>query len=104
MKIGLLVDSIDNVAVATSDIEQGDEIQVGNDIIIAKQAVPIGHKIAIKDIEKNQHVYKYGVPIGLTTEFISKGEYMHTHNIIDITEELCKGYIENFMKEEATNE
>lgn len=104
MKIGLLVDSLDNVAVATSSIQQGEEIQVGNNIIIAEQPVPIGHKIAIKDISKNQNVIKYGVPIGLTKVDISKGEYMHTHNIIDITEELCKGYIENFMKEEATNE
>ncbi|MEL7606514.1 MAG: UxaA family hydrolase [Sedimentibacter saalensis] len=104
MKIGLLVDSHDNVAVATSAIQQGDAIQVGDDIIIAKQAVPIGHKISIKDIGRNQYVYKYGVPIGLTNVEISKGEYMHTHNITDITEELCKGYIESFMKEEATNE
>lgn len=104
MKTGLLVDPLDNVAVATYNIQKGEKIQVGEDIIVAKQDVPIGHKIAVKDINKHQHIYKYGVPIGLTSVDVVQGEYMHTHNIIDITEELCKGYVEEFMREEATNE
>ena len=101
MKKGLLIDILDNVAVVTTDIREGERIKVEENIIIAKQSIPVGHKIAIKNIDKNQHIYKYGVPIGLTKANISKGEYIHTHNIIDITEELCKKYVSDFTKEVA---
>jgi altronate hydrolase len=100
MKTGLLVDLLDNVAVATLAIQRGERLKVGNEIIVANQGIPIGHKVAIKDIGKNEYVYKYGVPIGLTKTKIHIGDYIHTHNIIDVTEDLCKSYIEDFMKEE----
>ncbi|WFA08576.1 UxaA family hydrolase [Tissierella sp. Yu-01] len=104
MKTGLLVDSLDNVAVATTAVQQGEEIKVGDETIVANQGIPVGHKIAIKNINKEEYVYKYGVPIGQTIVDVSKGDYMHTHNIIDITEELCKSYIDDFMKEGVENE
>jgi hypothetical protein len=31
---------------------------------------------------------------------IQKGDYIHTHNITDVTEDLCKSYIAAFMKED----
>ena len=31
---------------------------------------------------------------------IQKGDYIHTHNITDVTEELCQSYIADFMKED----
>ena len=98
MKTGLLIDLSDNVAVVASNVEKGEEIRAGDEIIVAGQQIPVGHKVAVKDINKNEYVYKYGVPIGLTNTEIHKGDYVHTHNIIDITEDLCKSYIEEFMK------
>jgi altronate dehydratase len=100
MKTGLLVDPSDNVAVATTMIEAGEKIKVENEIIIVNQRVPVGHKVAIKDINKNEYVYKYGVPIGRMNTSVRKGDYIHTHNITDVTEELCQSYIADFMKED----
>lgn len=40
-----------------------------------------GHKYALCDIEKGQHIIKYGFPIGVATEDIKKGEHIHTYNL-----------------------
>lgn len=100
MKTGLLVDSSDNVVVATETIQAGEKIKVGSEVIVANQQIPIGHKAAIKEIKKNEYIYKYGVPIGLANMDIQKGDYIHTHNITDVTEDLCKSYLAAFMKED----
>ncbi len=41
-----------------------------------------GHKYALKDIGKGESIIKYGYPIGLATEDIRAGEYVHTHNVV----------------------
>lgn len=43
--------------------------------------IPIGHKIAIKELKKNDTVIKYGVDIGRTIEPIKQGGYVHVHNV-----------------------
>lgn len=43
--------------------------------------IPAGHKKAIKPIKKGDKVIKYGNPIGVATEDISEGEWVHTHNV-----------------------
>ena len=43
--------------------------------------VPMGHKIALADIPKGSAVIKYGYPIGVATEDIKKGDFVHTHNL-----------------------
>ena len=43
--------------------------------------IPIGHKIALKDLKDNDTVIKYGVDIGRTIAPIKMGEYLHVHNV-----------------------
>ncbi len=43
--------------------------------------IPAGHKIALKDIKKNEFVVKYGQIIGRATQDIKKGEWVHSHNL-----------------------
>jgi (2R)-sulfolactate sulfo-lyase subunit alpha len=43
--------------------------------------VPIGHKIALKDIGKGDTIIKYGQDIGKAVADIKKGEHVHVHNI-----------------------
>lgn len=40
-----------------------------------------GHKIALCDIMKGTDIIKYGYPIGVATDNISKGESVHSHNM-----------------------
>lgn len=43
--------------------------------------IPIGHKVAIRNLKKGDTVIKYGVDIGRTIEPIEQGGYLHVHNV-----------------------
>jgi altronate dehydratase small subunit len=81
----LVVDKQDNVATALRQLEKGDAIgvEVGDSIvdIVLRQAIPFGHKLALKDIGRGERIVKYGETIGQATEKISKGEHVHIHNV-----------------------
>ena len=47
----------------------------------AKSDIPIGHKLAIKQLGKDATVIKYGVDIGRVVAPIQVGEHAHVHNI-----------------------
>lgn len=47
----------------------------------ALSAIPIGHKLAIKELKANDTVIKYGVDIGRTIAPIKVGEHLHVHNV-----------------------
>lgn len=47
----------------------------------AKSDIPIGHKLAIKPLDKDATVIKYGVDIGRVVAPIAVGEHAHVHNI-----------------------
>ena len=43
--------------------------------------VPIGHKVALKDLSKDDTVIKYGEDIGRMIGSAGKGKHVHTHNL-----------------------
>ena len=43
--------------------------------------IPIGHKLALKDIAGSDTVIKYGFDIGKAVAPIRKGEHAHVHNM-----------------------
>lgn len=47
----------------------------------ARQDIPIGHKVALKDMAPGDTVWKYGVDIGRVVAPIQAGEHAHVHNI-----------------------
>jgi altronate hydrolase len=71
----------DNVAVALRPIASGERITVGDTTVVARQDVPPGHKIALAALEPDQQILKYGVPIGLATISIARGDWVHSHNL-----------------------
>ena len=72
---------LDNVAVALCDIPAG-EI-AGSDELKVKTCEKIGqgHKVALVDIPEGSAVIKYGNRIGIATEDIKAGSFVHTHNV-----------------------
>ena len=46
-----------------------------------RQDIPIGHKVALKDMAVGDTVLKYGVDIGKVVKPIARGEHAHVHNI-----------------------
>ncbi len=45
------------------------------------QDIPIGHKVALKELAVGDTVIKYGVDIGNVVAPIAKGAHAHVHNI-----------------------
>lgn len=46
-----------------------------------KDDIPIGHKIALKDMAVGDTVIKYGTDIGKVVKPIKQGEHLHVHNV-----------------------
>ena len=49
--------------------------------LTAKNDIPIGHKLALKDYAVGDTVIKYSVDIGKVVAPIRQGEHAHVHNI-----------------------
>ena len=47
----------------------------------AKQDIPIGHKVALKDMNVGDTVLKYNIDMGKVVAPIKQGEHAHVHNI-----------------------
>jgi hypothetical protein len=89
----------DNVAIAARNLERGAVVEVAGERLVARDAIPFAHKIAIRRIAKDAQVLKYGVPIGRAKVAIEQGQHVHVHNIrsdyvnnqVDFVEEAAAG-------------
>ena len=43
--------------------------------------VPLGHKLALKDISLGETIFKYGEDIGKAVSVIYKGRHVHVQNV-----------------------
>ena len=43
--------------------------------------IPLGHKIALIDLDEGDTILKYGHDIGKVVKPIKKGEHVHVHNV-----------------------
>lgn len=84
----ILHDARDTVAVVVVEgVKAGDDLTgwiMDDDrtmTLQARQNIPIGHKIALKDMDVGATAVKYGVEIGRVVEPIHAGEHAHVHNI-----------------------
>ncbi|MDE2447542.1 MAG: altronate dehydratase [Gammaproteobacteria bacterium] len=71
----------DDVLVALRDLQPGETVRSASDEIVARAAVPRGHKIAAAPIAAGSLIRKYGWAIGRATRDIAPGEHVHTHNL-----------------------
>jgi len=71
----------DNVAVAVTTVEPGESLTVDGLSIIAAEAIPAGHKLALAPIAAGEKILKYGAAIGTATQEIHPGQHVHTHNL-----------------------
>ncbi|MGD9134003.1 MAG: UxaA family hydrolase [Desulfobacterales bacterium] len=83
----LVHEKADNVGVATVDIKAGENVQglfmdTQEKIDMkAVQEIPLGHKIALKELKVEDAVIKYGHDIGRVVADIKTGEHVHIHNL-----------------------
>jgi len=82
----------DNVATALRDIPAGEEALVGlldtTLKVLIHEAIPYGHKFAVKGIVKGDEIFKYGEVIGRATSDIPLGTHAHIQNIESLR---CRG-------------
>lgn len=71
----------DNCATTLDEISKDIDLKVEKKTITINQDTPFGHKFALKNIQKGEKIMKYGEIIGIATETIAKGDWIHTHNI-----------------------
>lgn len=72
----------DNVATALTELHAG-AVKLNADASITEvcaiEDVPVGHKIALRDIGQGEKILKYSVVIGEATTAIKKGGWVHLH-------------------------
>ena len=49
--------------------------------VTAKNDIPIGHKVALKDMKSGETVIKYGEDVGRIVADVKMGEHVHTQNM-----------------------
>lgn len=83
----LIHETADNVGVAVVDIEAGNDCDgrnLSNNQPLkahSEEAIPLGHKLALKDFAVGDHVTKYGCVIGTIVQPVKAGHHVHTHNL-----------------------
>jgi hypothetical protein len=86
-KKAIQIDTKDNVATTTSLVEAGEKLEVlspdGKIILETKpvEKIIFGHKIALKPLDAEEPIIKYGEVIGVASRAIKTGEWVHTHNV-----------------------
>lgn len=81
MKAVQVISDRDNVATALEPLDPGRELSVGGTTLTVREAIPRGHKIALRSIGSGEEVIKYGSPIGVAAAEIPAGTHVHTHNV-----------------------
>ena len=72
----------DNVLTAICTLEPGDDaLRFGAHPAPITSRIPLGHKVAARDIRTGEKIFKYGAPIGSATCEIPQGTLVHTHNM-----------------------
>jgi (2R)-sulfolactate sulfo-lyase subunit alpha len=81
-------DKTDTVGVVViEDVRPGKELtgwimQTDETISLkALDAVPLGHKIALRNIKNGETILKYGHDVGRAVADIGKGQHVHTNNL-----------------------
>lgn len=94
----IVLSADDNVAVVLDEVKAGGIVLVGEQTFKANEDIPRGHKICIELIPKKKMIRKYGLVIGRASRRIEPGDWVHSHNVIDITEEICDAYAKAYRE------
>lgn len=77
----IIMNPEDNCATSLADIPKNEIIQINGNGIKINHEIPMGHKFALKNINQGDKIIKYGQIIGVATEDINVGDWIHIHNI-----------------------
>lgn len=72
------IDPHDDVIIALRDCSKGEVL----DGVSLLEDVRQGHKIALRDMRKGHRVLKYGNVIGILSQDVRKGQWVHSQNLV----------------------
>ena len=83
-KTAIQIRDQDHVATVVTALEPGDIVHITGitegRTLSAREAIPVGHKIALHRIGAHEEILKYGEVIGAATADIEAGGWVHVHN------------------------
>lgn len=82
MNPAIVISERDNVATALEPLEAGQTIDMSGSQLAVIEAIPRGHKVALRAIGAGDVVVKYGSAIGHASCDIASGTHVHTHNVV----------------------
>lgn len=91
----------DNVAVALTDLPAGEVLHLSGRDVTLREAIPVGHKIALADLNEQDQVIKYGYPIGHVIRRVQSGEWIN-EQILKTSLEGIQSYVYQPVKTELT--
>ncbi len=71
----------DNIAVARVPLAAGQELKIDGQTVVTLEAIPAGHKVAVRPIGADESVIRYGQRMGRARIRIDAGRHVHTHNV-----------------------
>ena len=83
----LIHDDHDDVGVAVRDLQAGESVtgvyqkSFKDTEVTLRDIVPLGHKVALKDLNQGDQIIEYNEVIGRAVVPINKGDHVHIHNI-----------------------
>jgi (2R)-sulfolactate sulfo-lyase subunit alpha len=88
MAYGFLIHgSNDHVGVAVRDLRAGETVtgvyqKGGGEVTVTVLSdIPLGHKVALVNLNPGDRVLKYNEVIGVATQPIRVGDHVHVHNL-----------------------
>lgn len=101
-KQAVVINPKDNVATVVDDFPASTIIHFFNNqeehSILLLEDIPLGHKVAIKEITVGEDILKYAERIGTATEKILPGQHVHIHNME--SQRGCKDKSTQFTRDE----
>lgn len=91
----------DNVAVALADLPAGEVLHLSGRDVTLREAIPVGHKIALADLNEQDQVIKYGYPIGHVLRRVQSGEWIN-EQVLKTSLEGIQSYVYQPVKTELT--
>jgi altronate dehydratase len=77
----VVLDDRDSVAIVKDMLVPGTVLVDGERQFRIAQAIPGGHKVALRSVPRGEAVLRYGQIIGFATSDIEPGAHVHTHNL-----------------------